>query len=49
MISLILLVLAFVLFLVAAFGVALPRVHFGWLGLAVLTLAALLGGNTPIG
>lgn len=30
---------AFVLLLVAAFGVSLPRVSFGWLGLAFFVLA----------
>lgn len=38
-VHLILLVLAFVLFLVSAFNVSLPRVNLGWLGLAFLTLA----------
>lgn len=44
MISNILLVLAFVLFLVAAAGVTMPRVNFGWLGLASWALAVLLTG-----
>ena len=42
-VSLILLVLAFVLFLVAAFGYALGKVAPGWLGAASATLAILLG------
>jgi hypothetical protein len=41
-IHLIFLVLAFVLFLLAALNVSYPRVSFGWLGLAFLTLAVWL-------
>ena len=37
--NLIFLVLALVLFLLAAFNVSYPRVSFGWLGLACLTIA----------
>ncbi len=44
MLSLILLVIAFVLFLVATFGVTLPRVNFVALGLAFATAAFLFGG-----
>lgn len=44
MIRLILLVLSFVLFAVASFGVGLPRIHLGWLGAACFVLAELLGG-----
>jgi hypothetical protein len=40
----ILLVIALVLFVLAAFGVG-ARVSLGWLGLAVLVLAALLGNR----
>lgn len=39
---LILLVLAFVLFLLRALGIAAPRTDLGWLGLACLTLAEWL-------
>lgn len=42
MIHLILLVFAFVFFLLAAFNVSFPKVSFGWLGLAFLTLALWL-------
>lgn len=41
-IAVILLVLAFVLLLLAAFGVGAPRVSLGWLGLAIITFATLL-------
>jgi hypothetical protein len=44
MVPLILYVVALVLFAVAAFGVALPRVSFGWLGAAFFTAAVLFGG-----
>lgn len=44
MLGTILLVFAFVLLLCAAFGVALPRVQLGWLGLACWVLSILLGG-----
>lgn len=40
--KLVFLVLAFVLFLLAAFGVNFPRVQTGWLGLAFLTLGVWL-------
>lgn len=45
MLHLILLVLAFVLFLLAGVNVSYPRVQFGWLGLASLTLSMLLGAR----
>ncbi len=45
MIGMILWVFAFVFFCVAAVGLALPRVSFGWLGLAFFTLGFLLGGH----
>lgn len=41
-VKLILLVLAFVLFLLAAFGVAVPRVNFTALGLAAWVLTLLI-------
>ncbi len=45
MITTILMVLAFVLLLVAGFGVAVPpRISLGWIGLAVWALAIVLGG-----
>jgi hypothetical protein len=44
MVALILYVFALVFFLVAAFGVVLPRVSFGWLGAAFFTAAVLFGG-----
>ena len=42
MIRLVLLVLAFVLFLLAAANVSYPKVSFGWLGLACLAVAVWL-------
>ena len=39
---LILLVFAFVLFVLASLNVSYPRISFGWLGLAFLTLAIWL-------
>lgn len=42
MFTLILLVLAFVLFLLAGFNVTHPRCNLGWLGAACATLALLL-------
>lgn len=42
MIHLILLVLAFLLFLAAGFGVTYKSLSFGWLGLAALTAALWL-------
>jgi hypothetical protein len=41
-IQLVFLVLAFVLFLLAGLNVSYPRVSFGWLGLAFLTLGVWL-------
>jgi hypothetical protein len=41
-IDLILYVVAFILFLIAAFGVPLGRVAPGWLGAALVTLAMIL-------
>jgi hypothetical protein len=41
-IRIILLCLAFVLFLLAGFNIATPRTSLGWLGLAALTLALWL-------
>lgn len=38
----ILLVIAFVLLLLAAFGVAAPRVNLGWLGVACYVLTMLV-------
>lgn len=39
-VQLFLYLLATILITLAAFGVTLPRVHFGWLGLAVWLFAA---------
>lgn len=39
----VLLVLAFVLLLLAAFGVSSPRVNLGWLGLACWVATHLVG------
>ena len=39
MLRMVLLIFAFVLFLVAAAGISYPKVNFGWLGLAFLTAA----------
>lgn len=39
MVRLVLLILATVLFLLAAFEVTAPRVQLGWLGLACLTVS----------
>lgn len=44
MISTILLVFAFVFAVIATLGIALPRVHFGWLAIAFWILSILLGG-----
>jgi hypothetical protein len=40
--ELVLYVIACVLLLLAAFGVGFSRVSFGWLGLAIIALTALL-------
>jgi hypothetical protein len=39
-VELFLYLIAVIFLCLAAFGVSLPRVHFGWLGLAVWLLAA---------
>jgi len=44
MISLILLVFAFVCLALAAFDVAAPRVNLGWAGMAFWCLSILIGG-----
>lgn len=41
-VHLILLVFAFVLFVLASLNISYPKVHLGWLGLAFLTLALWL-------
>jgi hypothetical protein len=38
-VHLILLAFAFVLFMLAGFNIAHPKLEFGWLGLALLTIA----------
>jgi hypothetical protein len=44
-IAMLLYIVAFVLLLIAALGVAVPRISLGWLGLALWLLAdKLLGG-----
>ena len=48
MIGTILLVFAFVFAVIAALGVAIPRVHFGWLSIAFWILSILLGGAHAI-
>lgn len=48
MITLILMVFAFVCLVLAAFGVSAPRIQIGWLGLAFWALAIVVG-RTPIG
>ena len=45
MVGTILMVFAFVFFVVAAAGIALPRVNLGWVGLACWALSILLGGK----
>jgi hypothetical protein len=45
-ISLLFLIIAFILFLLAAMGIAVPRVSLGWLGAAFATLAFLLPSVT---
>lgn len=45
MISLILEVLSFVLFLIAAFVNPIPRVNLGWLGAACWVLSVILAGK----
>lgn len=47
-VSMILLVLAFVLFIVASAGVSHPRVNFGWLGLASWALSILIAGTIKL-
>lgn len=42
MLKLVLLVVAFFLFLLAAVNINFPRVNFGWLGLAALTITYLI-------
>lgn len=42
MVSQLLLAAAFVLFVLAALGVTIPRVQLGWAGLACLALAGLI-------
>lgn len=44
MLGIIFLVFAFVLLVMAAANVNHPRVHLGWLGLALWVLSLLLGG-----
>lgn len=45
MIGTILLVFAFVFAVIATMGVAIPRIHFGWLAIAFWLLSILLGGG----
>lgn len=40
--ELVLYIIGIVLLLLAAFGVGFSRVSFGWLGLAIIAIAALL-------
>lgn len=47
MIVLLLLAFGFVCAILATAGAALPRVHFGWLTLALL-IAAFLFGHVPV-
>lgn len=42
MLALILYIVAVVLLTLAAFGVSLPRVHLGWLGLAIVVFTAAI-------
>lgn len=44
MVALLLLLIALVLFLLAAFREGLRSAHFGWLGLAVLTFLKIIAG-----
>lgn len=44
-ISLLFLIIAFVLFLLAAFSVPVPRTQLGWLGMAFVTLSWLVSGG----
>ena len=46
--SMILLVVALICFILAAFGVPVPRAQLGWLGLAFVTLASLLSGGVLV-
>lgn len=46
MLATILLVFAFVFACCAAAGLALPRVHLGWLAIAFWILAVLFGGGS---
>lgn len=44
-----LLVVALILLVLAAFNVAAPRINLGWLGVALIVLASLLGrGILPV-
>lgn len=42
MLTLIVLIAALVCFLLAAFGLPRARVHFGWLGAALFTVASII-------
>lgn len=46
--STILLILALVCFILAAFSISVPKVNLGWLGMAALTLAVLVGQHVII-
>jgi len=48
MIGTILLVFAFVFAVIATLGVAIPRIHFGWLAISFWILSILLGGAHAI-
>jgi hypothetical protein len=44
----ILLIIALVCAVLATVGVELPRLHFGWLALALYFLVLLIGGASPL-
>lgn len=46
--STILTIIAFICFVLAAFGVPVPRTSLGWLGLAFWCLAVLLAGEVGV-
>lgn len=43
--STILMIIAFICFVLASVGVAFPRAHFGWIGLAFWSLALLIASG----
>lgn len=46
--STIFLIIALICFILAAFGVSVPRTNLGWLGLAFVTLSWLIAGGVVL-